>query len=63
MTKKKKMHIKRIKAISDLCEELVCLDDMQKWFVDDITDRLQTMNKYECEILINEITKRISIRR
>ena len=63
LSKKEKQHTKRLKTIRDLCDELVYLDANQKWFVDQVTDGLRTMNKYECTILINRLNHRISVRR
>ncbi len=63
LTNKQKQNKRQIRTIYKLCDELMYLDDSQKWFVDQVTDDLRTMNRYTCRFLIDDLNKRIFVRR
>ena len=63
LSNKRKQYIRLIRTINELCDELIYLDDSQKWFVDQVTDDLRTMNRYNCKFLIDDLNKRILVRR
>ena len=63
LTGKVKRYIRPINNIYELRKEFINIDKSQKWLVNQLTDNLKTVNKYDCQIVINDSTKRILVRR
>lgn len=63
LSKKDKARIKKIKTIYELFDELLCVDEKQKSFVDETSDLLRDMNNGDCNHLINYLKHCIAKRR
>ena len=63
LSKKDKARLKKIKTIHELFDELLCVDEKQKSFVDEASDLLPDMNIGSCNHLIDYLKHCIAKRR